>query len=151
LSFCCLISWISSRITGTSSTLMPAVGSSNMKISGSSARRDRDLELPLVAVRELRRERGGRSLSVRARGNARRARSARRAGSTSRPGSAHPGARLHREAARFPARSGTEQVRQLERAAHSLARCDRRRAARNVLRRRAAPGPRSREAVPRSG
>ena len=34
-----LISWMRSRITGTSSTLMPAVGSSNMKTVGPSASR----------------------------------------------------------------------------------------------------------------
>src|SRR5258706_95447 len=39
LSFCPFISWIRSRITGTSSTLMPAVGSSNMKMAGSNASR----------------------------------------------------------------------------------------------------------------
>ena len=39
-------------MTGTSSTLMPAVGSSNMKIFGSQREQHRDFELALVAVRE---------------------------------------------------------------------------------------------------
>ena len=41
-----------SRITGTSSTLMPAVGSSNMKTSRLERHQDRHFELALVAVRQ---------------------------------------------------------------------------------------------------
>ena len=39
-------------MTGTSSTLMPAVGSSNMKNSRLEREQDRDFELALIAVRQ---------------------------------------------------------------------------------------------------
>ncbi len=46
-----------SSTTGTSSTLMPAVGSSNMKNVGLQRHHHRDFELALVAMRQRRGER----------------------------------------------------------------------------------------------
>jgi len=59
LSPCRRIASMRSRITGTSSTLIPAVGSSNMKTGGLEREQDGDLQLALVAVVQRRGGGGG--------------------------------------------------------------------------------------------
>ena len=139
-----LIASIRSRITGTSSTLMPAVGSSNMKTSGSSASRiaTSSLRWSPWLQRGRRRSRARRQLHPLETAPCARSRQI-GDGSMAMPRKceADAGARLHGEADVLQHGEIGEQVGELERPAEPAPRAQRRRQAGDVARRASSTSP----------